>query len=165
MKRTFCGVPMMRSLMAFAMIAAWCAPYTLSQTHKVAKPENVVRSVGVYEWTGDLAKPTASRLIPVTVFIDGKLEDGGEYLARPVPFALLSGNLYELDLAGLSKGNLELAYARHMRAVDTATGESVFDDGWFGYGSFKAPAAPRKVVPLKPSTQLSQVGQAAGFGY
>ena len=52
-------------------------------------PENVVRAVGVYEWTGDMAKPTASRLIPVSLFIDGKLEDAGVYLARPVPFALL----------------------------------------------------------------------------
>ena len=140
--------------MAAGVMAAVCVQ---AQTHKVAKQQDVVRAVGVYEWTGDLAKPTASRLIPITVFIDGKLEDGGEYLARPVPFALLSGNLYELDQAGLTKGNLELAYARHMRAVDTATGESVFDDGWFGYGSFKAPAAPRKIVPLKPSTQVPQV--------
>src|SRR5271170_1765235 len=164
MKRTFCGLPMMRTLMAFAVIAASCASYMFAQTHKVAKPENVVRAVGVYEWTGDLAKPTASRLIPVTVFIDGKLEDGGEYLARPVPFALLSGNLYELDQAGLSKGYLDLAYARHMRAVDTATGDAVFDDGWFGYGSFKAPVAPRKITPLKPSTQLSQVTSSKDDG-
>jgi hypothetical protein len=156
MKRMLSG-----AVVAGCVVAAVCAP---AQTHKVAKTQDVVRAVGVYEWTGDLAKPTASRLIPVTVFIDGKLEDGGEYLARPVPFALLSGNLYELDLAGLSKGNLELAYARHMRAVDTATGESVFDDGWFGYGSFKAPAAPRKIVPLKPSPQLSQVTSSKDDG-
>ena len=30
-----------------------------------------------------MAKPTASRLIPVTLFIDGKLEDAGVYEARP----------------------------------------------------------------------------------
>ena len=156
MKRMLSG-----AVVAGFVVAAVCAP---AQTHKVSKPENVVRAVGVYEWTGDLAKPTASRLIPVTVFIDGRLEDGGEYLARPVPFALLSGNLYELDQSGLSKGNLELAYARHMRAVDTATGESVFDDGWFGYGNFKAPVAPRKIAPLKPSTQLSQVASSKDDG-
>jgi hypothetical protein len=156
MKRMFNGVAMVACVMAAVCVQA--------QTHKVAKQQDVVRAVGVYEWTGDLAKPTASRLIPVTVFIDGTLQDGGVYLARPVPFALQSGNLYELDQAGLSKGNLELAYARHMRAVDTATGESVFDDGWFGYGSFKAPAAPRKIVPLKPSTQLSQVTSSKDDG-
>jgi hypothetical protein len=72
-----------------------------AQTHKVAQPQNVVRAVGVYEWTGDMAKPTASRLIPVSLFIDGKLEDAGVYLARPVPFALLTGNVYELQKAAL----------------------------------------------------------------
>ena len=149
MKRMLSGVAM-----TACVVAVVCAH---AQTHKVAKTQEVVRAVGVYEWTGELAKPTASRLIPVTVFIDGKLEDGGEYLARPVPFALQSGNLYELDLSGLNKGYLELAYARHLRAVETATGDALFDDGWFGYGNFKAPAAPRKALPLKPSTQLSQI--------
>src|SRR5271170_8239858 len=144
MKRMLSGVAITGGVVACDGLCA--SPFAYAQTHKVAKTQDVVRSVGVYEWTGDLAKPTASRLIPVTVFIDGKLEDGGEYLARPVPFALLSGNLYELDQAGLSKGYLDLAYARHMRAVDTATGDAVFDDGWFGYGSFKAPVAPRKIT-------------------
>ena len=150
--------------MLSGVVMAGCALTAHAQTHKVAKTQDVVRAVGVYEWIGDLAKPTASRLIPVTVYIDGKLEDGGEYLARPVPFALQSGNLYELDLAGLNKGYLELAYARHLRAVDTATGESVFDDGWFGYGNFKAPAPPRRVVALKPSPQVSEIKSSKDDG-
>ena len=66
------------------------------QMHKVAKPQQVVRAVGVYEWTGDMAKPTASRLIPVSLYINGTFEDAGVYLARPVPFALETGNVYEL---------------------------------------------------------------------
>ena len=37
-----------------AVSGAWAG----AQTHKVSKPETVVRAVGVYEWTGDLAKPT-----------------------------------------------------------------------------------------------------------
>ena len=51
------------------------SPLALAQMHKVAKPEQVVRAVGVYEWTGDFAKPTASRLIPVSLFIEGQLQD------------------------------------------------------------------------------------------
>src|ERR1700719_2286201 len=82
---------------AFVLLGAWalvgagasCSLY--GQTHKVAKPETVVRAVGVYEWTGDLAKPAASRLIPVSLFIDGKLRDAAVYMARPIPFALQSG--------------------------------------------------------------------------
>jgi len=133
----------------FSFAVPLCAPL-FGQTHKVEKPQTVVRAVGVYEWTGDMAKPTASRLIPVTLFIDNKLEDAGVYLARPVPFALLSGNLYELDEAGVSKGMLDLVYARHLQAANVA---QEYDDGWFGYGSFKPLATPKKQVArkLKPA--------------
>jgi hypothetical protein len=130
------------------------SPSTWAQMHKVAKPEQVVRAVGVYEWTGDFAKPTASRLIPVSLYIEGKLEDAGVYVARPVPFALLSGNVYELQDAGVDKGFLDLAYAKHLQAT-TSTGDLAYDDGWFGYGSVKPLTAPRKTTTaLKPSKTL-----------
>src|SRR5277367_2895274 len=126
----------------------------LAQTHKVAKPETVVRAVGVYEWTGDMTKPTASRLIPVSLYIEGKLEDAGVYVARPVPFALLSGNVYELQAAGIDKGFLDLAYAKHLQAT-TSTGDLAYDDGWFGYGTVKPLTAPRRTASrLKPSKTL-----------
>ena len=127
---------------------------TLAQMHKVAKPQQVVRAVGVYEWTGDFAKPTASRLIPVSLYIEGKFEDAGIYIARPIPFALLPGNLYILQNAGIDKGTLDLAYAKHLQAVES-TGDLAFDDGWFGYGSVKPLSAPRKTTTaLKPSKTL-----------
>jgi hypothetical protein len=130
------------------------AHVTFAQMHKVAKPEQVVRAVGVYEWTGDFAKPTASRLIPVSLYIEGKFEDAGVYIARPVPFALLSGNVYILQAAGIDRGTLDLAYAKHLQAVEP-TGDMAYDDGWFGYGSVKPLAAPRKTVAaLKPSKAL-----------
>ncbi len=119
-----------------------------AQTHKVAAAEKVLRSVAVYEWTGDMAKPTASRLIPVSLFIDGKFQDAGVYLARPVPFALDTGNVYEIDRAGVALGTLDLAFARHL--VAPATAATTYDDGWFGYGKF-VPPAPPKVSTLKPS--------------
>jgi hypothetical protein len=130
------------------------AHVTFAQMHKVAKPEQVVRAIGVYEWTGDFAKPTASRLIPVSLYIEGKFEDAGVYIARPVPFALLSGNVYILQAAGIDKGTLDLAYAKHLQAVES-TGDMAYDDGWFGYGSVKPLAAPRKTTAaLKPSKAL-----------
>jgi len=121
-----------------------------AQMHKVAKPEEVVRAVGVYEWMGDRNKPTASRLIPVTLYIDGALQDAGEYLARPVPFALDAGTVYEVDKAGVPEGTLDMLYASHLQAADAA---DTYDDGWFGYGSFVPPTAPKKVVALKESKQ------------
>jgi hypothetical protein len=144
--------PLHRILFAASLVTGTS---TLAQMHKVAKPEQVVRAVGVYEWTGDFAKPTASRLIPVSLFIEGKLEDAGIYIARPVPFALLSGNIYELQDAGVDKGILDLEYAKHLQAT-TSTGDLAYDDGWFGYGSVKPLSAPRKTTTaLKPSKTLS----------
>ena len=114
-----------------------------------------MRAVGVYEWTGDMAKPAASRLIPVSLFIDGKLEDAAVYQARPVPFALLTGNVYELDKAGVTLGTLDLAFARKL--VAPATASTTYDDGWFGYGRFVPPAPPKKSSALKPVTTLSKI--------
>jgi hypothetical protein len=118
-----------------------CAPL-LAQTHKVAKPENVVRAIAVYVWTGEMAKPAASRLIPVSLFINDKLEDADVYLAQPIPFALLTGNVYELQKNGIPLGTLDLEFARHLTAPETAT--TTYDDGWFGYGKFVPPGLPKK---------------------
>ncbi len=126
----------------------------LAQTHKVAKPQDVVRAVGVYEWTGDMAKPSASRLIPVSLFIDGRLQDAGVYLAAPVPMALLTGNVYQLQHSGITIGDLDLAFARHLIASENAT--TTYDDGWFGYGKFVPPAPPKKST-LKPSTTVAKI--------
>jgi hypothetical protein len=101
-----------------------------------------------------MAKPAASRLIPVSLFIDGKFEDAAVYLARPVPFALTTGNVYELDQAGNALGTFDLAFARHLVAPETAT--TTYDDGWFGYGKI-APPAPPKVSTLKPSKTLGVI--------
>jgi hypothetical protein len=132
------------------------------QTHKVAKPESVVRAVGIYEWTGDLTKPKASRLIPVSLFIEGHLEDAGVYVARPVPFALVTGNVYELQDAGIAKGTLELVYARHMEAIDRTTGDAAYDDGWFGYGTFHAPVVAKKTsTPLRAMKTTSAITSSA----
>jgi hypothetical protein len=142
---------LLRAIFASATLATVAMP---AQMHKVAKPQQVVRAVGVYEWTGDFAKPTASRLIPVSLYIEGKFEDAGIYIARPIPFALLPGNLYILQTAGVDKATLDLAYAKHLQAVEP-TGDLAWDDGWFGYGSVHPLAAPRRTTTaLKPSKTL-----------
>ncbi len=124
------------------------------QVHKVTAPQKVVRAVGVYEWTGDLAKPTGARLIPVSLFINGRLEDADVYRSDPVPFALDTGNVYELQKAGIGQGTLDIAFAR--RLVPDTKVYSGWDDGWFGYGKF-APPAPPKISNLKASATLAKV--------
>jgi hypothetical protein len=110
-----------------------------AQTHAVEKPESVVRAIAVYEWTGEKDKPTASRIIPVSIFVDGRLRDAGIYLARPVPLALDTGTIFEVEQAGEHEGTLELAFARSLKT----TGDQENDDGWFGFGVYKPAVNPK----------------------
>lgn len=120
--------------------------------HKVEAPQKVTRAVGVYEWTGDLSKPTAARLVPVTLFIDGHFEDAGVYLARPEPFALQTGIVYEVDTAGKLVGTLNLEYAKNIVTRRSATDDNSVG-AWYGYGTFVLPSAAPK-PNLKPSAHL-----------
>ncbi|MDW5267016.1 MULTISPECIES: hypothetical protein [Acidobacteriaceae] len=129
-------------------VAVAAAPSAWGQMHKVAKPQQVVRAVGVYEWTGDMAKPTASRVIPVSLYINGSLQDAGVYMSQPVPFALETGNVYELEKAGISDGQVDLEFARKLQEAD---GDGA---GWFGYGSFKPLAPVKKAPALRASKTL-----------
>jgi len=141
-------------LLGVTIATALAGEAALAQTHKVTAPDTVVRAIGVYEWTGDLAKPTGSRLVPVSLFIDGQLQDAGIYMPRPVPFALVSGNVYELEDAGLAKGTVELESAIHMTLPEGSPG-AAFDEGWMGYGSYKPAVAARKSAStLKPAKTL-----------
>ena len=138
-----------------------------AQTHVVKKPETVVRAVAVYEWTGELGKVTASRLVPVSVFINGQLEDAGVYLARPVPFALDTGTVFEVGTAGVPKGSVEVAYSRHYLstgdrgAAGLPSGASAVDDGWVGYGVLTLKLA-EPAVAAKKGGPLPQVVASGG---
>ena len=135
-----------------------CATSLLTgQTHRVAQPEAVTRAVAVYEYVGDLARPTAARLIPVSLFYGGHFEDAGTYLARPVPLALQTDTAYELQSSGTRTGILDLAFARNFRQ-NTADATSAFDEGWFGYGKIQPPRA-RPAIAAKPQ------GKSTGHAY
>ena len=138
---------------AASIAALLCfASAAFAQTHKVAAPEKVTRAIAVYEWTGDdLKHPTAARLVPVTLFINGHLEDAGVYLAQPMPFAIQTGDVYSIEQAGEPEGTLDIDYARNILTRRTATDDPI--GAWYGYGVY-APLAPTpKAPPLKPSSQ------------
>ena len=138
-------------------IVAVCPWAARAQTHVVKKPETVVRAIAVYEWTGPEDKPTASRMVPVSIFINNQLEDAGVYLARPVPFALDRGNVFEVEKSGQPQGTVELNYQRHLEG----TGDSPFDDGWLGYGMFK-PAPKTTEYAGKQRGPVPQVVASGG---
>ncbi len=137
---------MQRVLLGLAAAACGVVP-AWGQMHAVKKPDQVVRAVAVYEWTGEEGKPTASRVVPVSLFIDGQYQDAAIYMARPVPFAIDTGTVYEVRKAGIDAGTLELVYERHLTSGDTAE----IDDGWLGYGEFK-------VKPKEPLIAKKQSG-------
>lgn len=139
-----------------SLTAVLCSPLC-AQTHKVDAPDKVTRAIGVYEWTGNLPKPTAARLIPVSLFINGHFQDAGVYLAQPVPFVLQTGDVYSIERAGQSIGTLDLEYARNI-----VTRHSVSDDNplgaWYGYGRFLTAAQEAKATALhaiKPPVVLA----------
>ncbi len=131
-----------------------------AQMHHTEAPEHVTRAIGVYEWTGDLTKPTAARFVPVSLFINGHFEDAGLYLARPVPFALQPGDLYDLEHAGEPQGVLDLNMAR--RAVTgNAAADGNSEGTWYAFGRF-TPQPEAKTHPLRPSTHLAKLETSAG---
>jgi hypothetical protein len=141
-------------------VATFGAAPAWSQMHKVEKPERVTRAIGVYEWTGDLKKPEAARLIPVSLFIDSHFEDGDLYLARPVPFTLETGDEYSIETAGQSHGLFAVEYARNVVTRRSATDEDAVG-AWYGYGSMVPPVAPKKSNLKASAGKVDVVDSAA----
>ena len=65
----------------FLLAAIPARPQYPGQVSKDAKEAPVLRSIGVLEWTGPEEHPKASRLVPVLVYDNGHMQDGGIYLA------------------------------------------------------------------------------------
>src|SRR5277367_903192 len=112
--------------------------------NKGAAAVPVLRATAVLEYTGDLTKPTAARLIPLAVWDGERYQPAGLYMAQPMPLAVESGTQYELMDAGLSKGMFDVKGAANVSG------------SWIAIGSYRAPLAP-KVSKLKPSKNLPQI--------
>ena len=103
----------------------------------------VLRATAVLEYTGDLTKPTAARLVPVAVWDGERYQPGGLYIAQPVPITVESGTLYELLDAGASKGLFDVKAAANVSG------------SWIATGTYQQPMQP-KVARLKTSKTLPQ---------
>jgi hypothetical protein len=120
------------------------------ETNKKAAP--TVRSVAVLEWTGEMGKPSASRIIPIAVFDGEVYQPGGLYLAKPEPLALEPGTEYVLQDAGVTRGLFDVNNAQDVEGY------------WFGYGAWKPMAAPPKRAKPKQGRNMPQVVNDAGNG-
>src|SRR5436853_203723 len=88
-------------LMALAAVIPFAsqAQYP-GQVKKKSKDAPELRAIAVLEWTGDLGKPKACRMVPITIYDGEKLQDAGVYMARPQPLALSPEVEYELKQNG-----------------------------------------------------------------
>jgi hypothetical protein len=143
--------------------AAQYPGHTQQNDTKKAKPP---RAIAVLEWTGAPGKPSASRIVPVSVFVDGEYQDAGLYMAQPAPLAVERDTVYELQQAGVPKGMFDLAGGENMLGT------------WYGFGQWKPLAPPPPVKKLKPARvparivqdndpdrpQLKRSGSGAGAG-
>jgi len=92
------------------------------------KPKKKVkgpRAVGLLQLTSS-GKGT---LIPIAILVDGKFYDASAYKADPVPMALESGTVYEVEQTGSSQGLFTVSGALHSKAVGSA-------HPWMGTGSY-----------------------------
>jgi hypothetical protein len=121
-----------RSLVVLLALAApaWGQYPGHMETKK--KAASSVRAVAVLEWTGEIGKPSASRIIPISVFDGEQYQPGGLYLAKPEPLALEPGTEYVLQDAGVDRGLFDINTAQDVQGY------------WFGYGAWKPMAAPIK---------------------
>jgi hypothetical protein len=122
-------------LVALAPLLARCQ-YP-GQVTKASKDAPELRAVAVLEWTGEAAHPKASRMVPVCVYDNGELQDGGIYLARPQPLALISQVEYELQENGKPVGLFDIKSAGQQQG------------SWVGYGAWKRSARPASQAPRR----------------
>ena len=92
------------------------------------KPKKKVRgprAVGLLQ----LNSSGKGTLIPIAILIDGKFYDASVYKAEPVPMALDSGTVYEVEQAGDSQGLFTVSGALHSKAAGSL-------QPWVGAGSY-----------------------------
>lgn len=108
-----------------------------------------LRATAVVEYTGDLTKPIASRLVPVAVWDGERYQPGGLYMAQPMPLAVESGTQYVLEDAGLPKGLF------NVKAAADVSGS------WIAIGAYQNMPTPR-APKLKASKTLPQFTRDSG---
>lgn len=138
----------MRAVLAacifFGICAVACAQYP-GHVKKDADTTPSLRATGVFEWTGDLTKPTAGRLIPIAVWDGSAYQPGGLYMAQPAPLTVLTGTVYQLEQAGTPKGLFTVNTAANLGSSNL--GSSNLSGFWIGIGSVKPEMVVAKAKP------------------
>jgi hypothetical protein len=133
------------------MASAAYAQYVGKVSQGAAKAPTL-RATAVYEFTGSMAKPNASRLVPVVVWDGARYQPGGLYLAQPEPLAVAPGTQYVLEEGGIPKGLFNVGSAGELNG------------GWVGLGRYAAEPAPAELKKLAASRRLPQLHGGHGRG-
>lgn len=97
------------------------------ERHTPEKKDNGPRAVAVLRRGAN----NKSSLVPIAILIDGKFWDASAYKADPVPMALESGTVYEVERDGNSLGLFTIGSALHSTSPNA-------DVPWIGTGTWSA---------------------------
>ncbi len=84
-------------------------------------------------------------LVPIAILVNGKFWDATEYKAAPVPMALDSGTVYEVEKTGSSQGLFTVNTALHSNSVNAPT-------PWLGTGEWVPAGSEKARTELKAET-------------
>jgi hypothetical protein len=114
------------SLLSGVAIAQIERPEITPRQQRAAQKKDLgPRAVGLLQ----LGERSKSSLVPIAIMINGKFWDASVYKADPVPMALDSGTVYEVERCGSSQGLFTVNGALH-RTVANAP------NPWIGTGSW-----------------------------
>lgn len=128
------------------------AQYVGKSASTAAADKKVLRATAVYEYTGSMTAPNASRLVPVVVWNGERYQPGGLYLAQPEPLAVAPGTQYVLEQSGQPAGLFNLLSAGQLNG------------SWVGLGRFAPEAPAPKPAKLAVSKKLPVVTGGSGRG-
>jgi hypothetical protein len=133
-------------------------PQIMPSEHKLPTKKDLgPRALAILQ----LGSKGKASLVPITIMIDGKFWDASAYKADPVPMALESGTVYEVESTGSSEGLFTVGSALHSNSVNApipwlGTGE------WVPAGTEKkntvltAKAAPVGLTDTDPPPRLTR---------
>jgi hypothetical protein len=101
-----------------------------AQLPGVKKPKPP-RALALVEWPAK----GAPRVVPICILVDGRFYDASVYLADPVPLALDTGNVYEVEESGKAMGFVTVTQPKLPQGGN-----------WFADGAFR----PRSAVAAAP---------------
>jgi hypothetical protein len=100
-------------------------PEKLPEAKKPKKKVKGPRAIGLLQ----LNSAGKATLIPIAILVEGKFYDASSYKADPIPMALETGTVYEVEQTGESQGLFTVNGALHSKVEETVR-------PWAGSGAF-----------------------------